>query len=451
MEVSASVTRQTPAPGARAALVLLIIINLFNYIDRQVLAAVVPAIRTDQQEGRLQTGEFFGQMLDWLEHRLQFRPENALYGSLNMAFMAAYMVLAPLFGWLAERTRRWLLVGIGVIVWSLASGATGLAGTLGILFLTRCVVGVGESAYGPVAPTMISDLYPVRMRGSVLAWFYMAIPVGGALGYVLGGGVAKYTGDWRTAFYLVVLPGLLLGLIAFLRPEPVRGLSDLESEKVAQRPRLRDYLVLLRTPSYVLCTLGMTAMTFALGGIAFWMPDYIFSDRKAGDLDEVNLIFGAIVVVSGLLGTLLGGLAGDWLKKKIGGAYFLVSAAGMLTGFPLFLCILWTDFAPWPVAWVFVFLACFCIFFNTGPANTVLANVTHPSVRATAFALNIFVIHAFGDAISPLIIGAVKDARDLKTGFLVVSGMMLVAGLLWLWGARYLERDTALAPKRLDR
>ena len=119
----------------------------------------------------------------------------------------------------------------------------------------------------------------------------------------------------------------------------------------------------------------------------------------------------------------------------------------MLLAFPLVLLILVTPF-PW--AWVFVFLACFCLFFNTGPTNTILANVTHPAVRASAFALNIFVIHALGDAISPWIIGEIAGRSSFAVAFAVVSIFILVGGLFWLWGARYLERDTALAPTRLE-
>jgi MFS family permease len=191
----------------------------------------------------------------------------------------------------------------------------------------------------------------------------------------------------------------------------------------------------------LLDTLGMAAMTFAMGGMAFWMPRFVFKERMWGDKPTVNLIFGGIVVVAGLGATLLGGWVGDKLKPRLAGSYFLVSGAAMLAGFPMVLLVLWT---PFPFAWVFVFLAVFCLTFNTGPTNTILANVTHPSVRASAFAMNIFIIHALGDAISPTLIGFIIGYADMTTGFLVVSFMVLIAGVLWCWGARYLERDTAL-------
>jgi MFS family permease len=440
-------------PGARAALILLLTINLFNYIDRYVLAAVVPKVRetffqpAHSGAGAAPESSFAVQFVGWLGDTFGLTGENALIGSLAMAFMVAYMIAAPLFGWLADRMSRWLLVGVGVILWSLASGASGLAETFGMLFLTRCFVGVGEAAYGPVAPTMISDLYPVKIRGSVLAWFYMAIPVGSALGYVYGGLVADSPLGWRWAFYLVVGPGLLLGLWCFLMREPPRGRADLAEGTPPRRARLRDYGTLLKTPSYVLDTLGMAAMTFSVGGIAFWMPDYIYERcRTEMSLGAVSTVFGGITVIAGLSATLLGGIAGDKLRPRYPGSYFLVSGVAMILAVPLVFLVTVT---PFPLAWILIFAAVFLLFFNTGPTNTILANVSHPSTRATAFALNIFIIHAFGDAVSPLVMGVIRDRYDMDSAFRILSAVIFLGGLLWLWGARYLERDTALAPTRL--
>src|SRR5947207_9037744 len=198
---------------ATIALTLLVLINLFNYIDRQVLAAV----ESSMEETFFPDSEYPRDPIT--NQRLDKTVEGQM-GSLNTAFMLSYMLIAPLFGFLGDRMPRWLLVGVGVIAWSLATGATGLAGTFVILFLTRCLVGVGEAAYGPVAPTVISDLYPVQKRGRVMAIFYVAIPVGSALGYVLGGVVTAWTGDWRWAFFVVVPPGLMLGLWCFLMKDP---------------------------------------------------------------------------------------------------------------------------------------------------------------------------------------------------------------------------------------
>lgn len=446
-------------PGARRALLLLLGINLFNYLDRNVLAAVVPWIKESffDARGSVSGSPALTALLQWTQRHLGFTPENALIGILGTAFMVVYTLGAPVFGRLAERYSRWRLVGIGVVLWSLASGASGLAGTFLVLLLTRCFVGIGEAAYGPVAPSLVSDFFPVQVRGQVFACFYTAIPVGSALGYVLGERVAKSglgpwgagvfgtsPESWPWAFYLVVAPGLALGVWSFFMREPPRGQADLGRAAAPVAVRWRDYSLLLRTPSYVFCTLGMTAMTFAIGGIAFWMPYYL--KQRPGTGDSPITVFGAIVVVAGLIATYLGGLAADKLRPRFPGAYLLVSGAAMLAGFPLFLAVL---VAPFPLGWGLIFLACFCLFFNTGPTNTVLANVTHPSMRAAGFALNILVIHLLGDVLSPVIIGVLSDKYSMEAGFLVVGLMFLVAGLLWLLGARHLARDTELAPYRL--
>ncbi len=198
--------RTAPLPEARAlraawlALSLLLAINLFNYIDRYVLSAVLHRIGDD----------FFPHGAHAIDEKL---------GWLASAFLICYMCVSPLFGWLGDRAPRWKLIGIGVILWSLASGASGLATFYTMMLVTRLFVGVGEAAYGPVAPTIIADLFPVSARGKVLAWFYAAIPVGGALGYGLGLLVAGTRLGWHGAFLLVVPPGLLLARSAFSCPK----------------------------------------------------------------------------------------------------------------------------------------------------------------------------------------------------------------------------------------
>jgi len=428
-----------------AALALLLGINLFNYIDRQVLAAVVPNIRHEFFADGQTPGPFVQFLLDVMGKFLGGNPENAMIGLLAMAFMVTYMLMAPVFGLL--RMKRWWVVAGGVALWSLASGASGLATTFGVLLLTRCFVGIGEAAYGPVAPTMIADIYPEKVRGRMLSWFYLAIPVGSALGFVLGGLAASYLG-WQWAFYLVVPPGIALAIVCLFMAEPVSGAADGAVKAGERKLTLSDYKVLLKTPSYVLNTLGMALMCFAIGGIGFWMPSYIHEFRGVGNLAQVNMIFGVILVVSGLSATLTGGIVADKLKERHRGAYFLVSACAMLVGVPFFLLSL---YVPFPWAWLCIFMACFCLFFNTGPTNAILSNVTHPAIRAGAYALNILVIHALGDVISPLVIGAITDVTGSMTfAFQVLSALVFGSGILWFWGSRHLGRDTDLAVKRLE-
>jgi len=400
--------------GAYPALWLLLGINLFNYIDRQVLAAVEPDIRATL---------------------FAANDVNAMAktGALGTAFLITYMLTAPALGWLADRFSRWIIIGSAVILWSVASGASGLAATFFALLLTRVFVGIGEGGYGPAAPTVLADLFPLATRGRVLAVFCAAIPVGSALGYVFGGLINEHLG-WRWAFYLIAPPGLLLGLLCFFQRDPrARGITRPER----QRASLDDYVALFRTPSYVLNCVAQTAMTFAIGGIGFWVAAYL---QFRGQPPSATKFFGVIIVVAGLVSTLFGGWLGDRLRRRYAGSYFLISGLGMIVAFPLFVMML---FIPFPAAWFFMFAAVFFIFLNTGPSNTALANVAPPKVRATAFALNILVIHALGDAAAFPTIGFIAGHTNMNVAFLFVSAIMLVAAIAWLMGMKYLPADTA--------
>ena len=406
---------QKPMSGARSALFLLLAINLFNYIDRQILAALEPDIR-----------ETF------------FAPDDVnrmtKTGLLAVAFFVTYMVSAPVLGFLADRISRWVIVGVAVILWSLASGASGLAATFGILFATRIFVGIGEGGYGPAAPTILSDLFPIETRGRIMAIFCAAIPVGSALGYVIGGLIGAHLG-WRWAFYLVTPPGLLLGLLCFWQRDP-RGAAD---NRVQESQRsIRAYLNLFRTRSYLINCIAQTLMTFVLGGLGFWVPAYLRYRDQSSDVGMT--IFGLITVVAGLVSTLLGGIIADKLRPRFAGSYFWVSGMGMLIACPIFIVAL---YMPFPAAWVPMFVAIFFLFLNTGPSNTALANVSLPAVRATAFAANIFVIHAFGDVQAFWLLGYIGGHTNMHVAFLFVSGIIFLSGLVWLIGVKYLPADTA--------
>ena len=401
--------------GAHSALLLLLGINLFNYIDRQILAALEPDIRAS----------FFAS-----------NDVNAMTktGLLGDAFFVTYMLSAPILGLLADRFSRWIIVGSAVILWSLASGGSGLAATFGILFATRICVGIGEGGYGPAAPTILADLFPIETRGRIMAVFYTAIPVGSALGYVIGGLVGAHLG-WRWAFYVVAPPGLLLGLLCF-RQRDLR----VSAHHLAQKSRrsISDYLKLFRTRSYLINCIAQTLMTFVTGGLGFWVPAYL---RYRNQSPAVGMtIFGLITVIAGLVSTLLGGVIADRLRSRVPGSYFWVSGIGMLMACPIFVVAL---YIPFPAAWIAMFVAIFFLFLNTGPSNTALANVSLPAVRATAFAANIFVIHALGDVQAFWLLGYIGGHTNMHVAFLFVSGIILVSGLVWLIGVKYLPEDTA--------
>jgi MFS family permease len=402
--------------SAYAALGLLLAINLFNYIDRQVLAAVEPDIRAafftaDDKYAMTQTG------------------------LLGTAFLVTYMLSAPVLGLLADRISRWIIVGCAVVLWSFASGGSGLATGFAMLFATRICVGIGEGGYGPAAPTILSDLFPIETRGRVMAIFCAAIPVGSALGYVIGGLVGANWG-WRWAFYLVAPPGILLGLLCFWQKDP-RVAGHHLAQKSTRR-RLSDYIHLFRTRSYLFNCMGQTLMTFAVGGLGYWVSAYLEYRHQSAATGRT--IFGLITVVAGLFSTLLGGMVADKLRSRLSGSYFLVSGIGMIIACPFFIASL---YVPFPGAWIFMFVAIFFLFLNTGPSNTALANVSLPAVRATAFAVNILVVHALGDVQAFWFLGYISDHSNVRVAFLFVSLVIFAAGIVWLLGAKYLAADTA--------
>jgi MFS family permease len=405
---------QQPRTGAYTALALLLGINLFNYVDRQILAAVEPEIRA----------AFF-----------PTTDLNAMAktGALGMVFLITYMLTAPALGWLADRFSRWAIIGTCVVFWSLATGASGLAATFAILVLTRVLVGIGEGGYGPTSPTILVDLFPLEQRARIMAFFCAAIPVGSALGYVLGGWISPHFG-WRWAFYVVTIPGLLLGVLCFSQRDP-RGLGS--GQKVRQRANKEDYKRLMRTRSYGFNMVAQTAMTFVAGGLGFWIAEYLSS---RGQPPQARIIFGGITVLAGLVSTLFGGALADRLRPRYPGSDFLVSGIGMILACPLFVAMLFT---PFPFAWGLMFAAVFLLFLNTGPSNAALANVSFPNIRERAFALNILIIHLFGDVAAYPTIGYIGGHTNMTVAFLVVSIVILASGVSWLVGMKYLAADTA--------
>jgi MFS transporter, Spinster family, sphingosine-1-phosphate transporter len=410
--------KPNPIAGARFSLALLVGINLFNFIDRYVLASVEPSIRAT----------FFSP-----------NNPNAMWwsGMLSTAFVVTYMLSAPALGWLADRFSRWVIIGIAVIVWTLATAASGLATSIAVLFVARIFVGIGEGAYGPAAPPIISESFPITARGTMLAIFFAAGPAGSAVGYILGGLLNAHMG-WRSAFYIASGPGLLLGLLCFLRKD---SRTKTSSEEKPEKTSLKDYLqmvkVLVNRPSYGFNVAAQAAMAFSLGGVAYWMPAYLQFRLQPS---SATALFGGVTAVAGLSSTLVGGFLADRLRARLPGSDLLISGVGMLVGFPLFAAML---YVPFPFAWICLFCALFFIFFNIGASNAAVANVSLPSVRATAFALNIFVMHALGDAPAPPLLGFVAGHTNMNTAFLAMSAVMLISGVLWLIGARYLPADSA--------
>lgn len=390
---------------ALATFALLLALNLLNYIDRYILPGAQPLIQRE------------------------FHATDHQMGALTTALFVTYMLVAPLTGWLGDRfSRKPLIIG-GAVLWSLATLATAWVHSYWTLYVRHALVGVGEATFGIFAPAVLSDFYPEWERNRVLTFFYMAIPVGAALGYVAGGQIGSLWG-WRAPFFLCALPGLLAAaLYGGIGCEPKRGAND-HLQPTIDRATVTG---ILRNPAFLTATFGLAALTFAMGGISAWVPTFLH--RMAGmSVARAGTMVGAITVVDGLAGTLVGGWLGQiWLRRN-DRALYLISFWSVALTLP---CGLMVFFGP--PKWVVpsLFAAEFFLFLNTGPLNTAIVNSVAAPVRATAVSINLFCIHFFGDTFSPQIIGAVSDHSNLRLG-LGVTLISLVVSCVILWkGARF--------------
>jgi MFS family permease len=398
--------------AAMYALAILTLINLFNYLDRWVVAAVVESIK--HSELALNDTEL---------------------GFIGSGFIIVYTLTSPIFGTLGDRRARPPLIAIGVAIWSIATALAGFARGFGSLFVARSTVGVGEAAYGTIAPALLSDHFPYEKRGRVFAVFFAAIPIGSAAGYVLGGLVDQHFG-WRAAFWIAGAPGLLLSLLILGVKDPPRGLHDApdaERDAVqAERSIAAGYLHLLRNKRFLLSAIGYGAYTFALGGLAYWMPAFL--ERIRGmPRHDATVTFGGITLVTGFVGTFAGGWLGDYFLKFSRQSYLWVSGVSTLFAAPAtFLAVSSPNKSVYLPA---IVVAEILIFMSTGPINSAIVNVVAPTERATALGLSVFVMHLLGDIPSPPLIGLLSDATSLDRAFLLVPVAIVIAGVVWCWAA----------------
>jgi MFS family permease len=316
----------------------------------------------------------------------------------------------------------------GAFVWSAATLLSAVTHTYDELLLRHVIVGIGEATFVAISPAFLADLFPENIRGRVMGFFYLATPVGSALGFIVGGYLGHRYG-WRAPFMICGIPGFLLGLGVLALKEPVRGASDLLADSV-ERGSIRG---LLRNKAYWTITLGAAMMTFAIGGLQVWMPTFLVRMRHL-QLDRANVIFGGMTVVSGTVATLLGGWLGDRLLRRTPAAYQLVSAVGMALSIPaIIVAIYWKGTVMYPA----IFLGEFFLLLNTAPLNAALVNSVSARIRATALAVNVFTIHLLGDAFSPTLIGYISDRSNLEMGLSVMVVAVALSAAVLIYGMRF--------------
>jgi MFS transporter, Spinster family, sphingosine-1-phosphate transporter len=402
--MTATATRKQLSPTW--VLVILTGLNLFNYLDRFVLSAVLTPLQKD-------LGINDGQA-----------------GRLVTAFMIGYFVTSPVFGWLGDRwSRKWLIAG-GIFVWSLGTVLTGFAGTFAMMIAFRVLVGLGEASYATISPSLISDSFAPAKRNNALTIFYVAIPVGAALGVYLGAQIANHWG-WRHAFIWAGVPGLLLALVMLPFAELKRGQAEGRTAEAAKRPSVRDIVNLLRIPDYVLVVFGYTAYTFALGAFAHWGPTLLHRAHGVA-VDKAGTFFGAVLLVAGLVGTLIGGFAATAWQKRNRAGYAWTLGLSVLVAVPLAFGAVLVNSTFWSMS--FLAAAMFCLFLSTGPVNTLILETAPVNLRASAMAFSIFTIHLFGDMWSPEIVGRLADSfgGNLQKAVLILPVALIVASALWL-------------------
>jgi len=393
----------------RLTLALLTGLNVLNYIDRSVLWAVQPLVKSE------------------------FRVSDAQIGLLTTTFFWFYMCAAPFIGRLGDRYSRRHIVSIGIMIWSGFTFLTAITHTFNELMVRHILVGIGEASYAAIAPTLVADLFPLEKRGRMLSIFSAGLPFGTAVGYLLGGAMGQHFHDWRPPFLVAGIPGFLLAVAFWFLPEPPRGRQDVVEKLPAPGPLFDVLPVLLRNGAFMSATLGLAMYTFAMGGLQAWIPTFLTRVRSLS-LDEANTVFGAITCFNGIVATLIGGWIGDRLLKRYAGAYYTFSGVAMLVAVPLMIMAIYlTGSVMFPA----IFVAEFFLLINTGPVTAALVNSVGPAIRSTAMAVNIFVIHLLGDASSPWVIGKISDKTSLQTGFWATFVAAGLSGLILIYGARF--------------
>lgn len=386
-------------------MLLLVALNLLNFIDRYILAGEVAPVQRE------------------------FHATDQQMGALGTALFVFYMFAAPLTGWLGDRYRRKPMIVAGAVLWSLATLGVLWVHSYFTLYLRQALVGIGEATFSIFGPAVLSDLYPERDRNRILSIFYVAIPVGAALGFLAGGQIGSRWG-WRAPFFVCALPGFVAAaLFGWFGKEPERGATD-HIEPTFNRNSVKG---LFSNRAFLTATFGLATLTFTMGGISWWMPEFL--RRSAGfSMADASLVVGGITVVDGIAGTLVGGwIAQRWLRTNHS-ALYLLSAWSVILTLP---CGVVLFFGPPAWAVPALFAAEFFLFLNSGPLNAAIVNSVNGPVRATAISINLFCIHAFGDTFSPQIIGAISDRSSLNVGLGATLISLAVSAVILCVGVRY--------------
>jgi MFS family permease len=423
----------------RAILALLTGLNFLNFIDRAVIAAVLTPMKAELDLSYSQAGV------------------------LNTAFLIGYFLTSPLFGARADKGTRKQLITLGVLVWSAATVASGLATGFWPLLVARIFVGVGEASFTVLAPTIIDDLTPPERKGSALSTFYLAVPLGYALGYILGGAIAKQweahmghdlISGWRAAFLFVGGPGVLLALTCLLIAEPPRKLLHAQARLV---DGLRE---LVAIPLFRRAVLGYCAFVGSVAGFSYWAPNFLIEQFGATlDIETANRWFGLVLIIGGAVGTVLGGRYANRALRHAGVAadephdspaskrgvnsLLRICAIGMAVAAPVSVI---GFLVPGALAFFLIsFVIDVGLFVTTAPINAAFMRSVPAERRAGAMAASLFACHLFGDLWSAWLLGVLLTHLDARVA--MMSLPLTFAWSVYIWWPRH--REAALPEARV--
>ncbi|HEY4969169.1 MAG TPA: MFS transporter [Steroidobacteraceae bacterium] len=422
--MSAAVAARAVSLGYRSyVLVVLVIVYTLNFIDRQIVGILAVPIKAELHLSDSQLG---------------------LMGGL--AFALFYTFLGIPIARVADRISRTGIMTAALALWSLMTAVCGLTHSFAQLFMARVGVGVGEA--GGVAPaySLICDYFPSKERARALSVYSFGIPIGAASGIVLGGYITSVV-NWRMAFFIVGLAGLVLTpLLKFTVREPVRGALDPVPAAAAGAPTLLEIIaVLARKPSFWGLSLGAACASMMGYGLFFWAPSFLVRSFHMSLL-HASLSFGALVLVGGLIGIWFGGALADRYGDKRRAMYAYIPAIAFLTTVPFYAAgvlstTLWLSFAVLlvPTALGLVWL---------GPVLAAVQHLVPGNMRATASALFLFINNLIGIGLGTTLIGLVSDltrarfgSESLRYAILAGTSFYLIAALLLFFAGRKLAKD----------
>jgi len=389
-------------------LAVLALINFVNFADRQVLNPLVPLLR---------------------QH---FNVSDTQLGSLQWVLLVILALASIPSGYLADRFNEPKIIATGVLFWSLAAIASGLAPTFAFLFVVRGLVGIGEAAYAPAAQSLISDSFARDNRALAQSIFASGMILGGVSGLVLGGVMGERHG-WQHAFIIVGALGIIPGLTALKLKEPQR------------RPRSEvvPVLQLLRVPAFVAMIIAGICITFSSVSFVTWGIDYA-TNYKNFSIKEAAISLAVIALMSSVIGALSGGYFADLLAKRMKSGRVLVIACAFLAAAPFLLLAIQSE-EKWMVL-VGFFVSMFFMSWYHGPTTAVLHDLTPQRAHATAIGVYMFSTQLLGAA-GPLLIGKISDMSDLQIGLQAATAVMVFGALLLFLVIYFIRRDGLHHPR----